>query len=283
MIYLAAQGQMVKQILQYRLHVILLVPLLTLLPFPAITLQGAMVALAMGMVMAYVFLFNKTTDLLEDNINTAAFPINQKHKGILNIIAYACLIIPLLWLWRTPGILVVYLVYGGLLGFLYSYPVRIGKRIYRLKNILLVKNLTSAISLTACTCLPGYILYPYFSRAYFLLQAASIFLMVICVEIMCDIRDIDGDRRAGIRTLPNTVGAAGAKAVALFIFAGYCLWFYHQLPFRLVSPLLIIAQAATFLIILFTTEKRPYWYFHLPIFVGIAFCLANAVGRLRGI
>src|ERR1700744_1352232 len=147
-----------KQILQYRLHVILLAILLTLAPFPAITPQVIMPALAMGMAIAYVYLFNKTTDLPEDNINAAAYPIDENDRKALGHVAWACLLIPLTCLWRTPQILAAYLFFGGFLGFLYSYPVRIGKRACRLKNILLVKNLASAVIWTGCTCAPYYFL-----------------------------------------------------------------------------------------------------------------------------
>ena len=253
--------------------------MLTLLPLPAINMQGVMVALAMGMVMTYAFLYNKATDLLEDNVNTTSLPIDEKHKNTLIKIACACLIVPLLWLWQTPKILVIYLVFGGLLGFLYSYPVQIGKKSYRLKNILFIKNLTPAVSVAACTVLPSYFLLPNFPQIYFLFYAISIFSVVLCVEILCDIRDIDGDRRAGIKTLPNTLGVAMARTIALLIYAGGCLWFYYLLHFSMPPPSLIAGQMITFLIILFTTAEKPYWYFHLPIFMGAASCFIALASR----
>jgi 4-hydroxybenzoate polyprenyltransferase len=265
-----------KKIVQYRLHVYLQLFLLTLMSFPRITSRELTISLAVCMIGGWIFLFNKTTDLVEDNLNDGSLPVDQEYLGVIKRIAYICLIIPVLLLWRIPEVLAVVLFFGGFMGFIYSYPIRLKGRSFRLKNILLVKNLTSAVCITALICLPCYLLFPDFPHIYLLLKAISIFFLTLCVEIMCDIRDIEGDRQAGIMTLPNTLGVAPAKAIALVIFTGYCLWFNHLVSFSFrLSPLLILAQAATFLIILFTTAKRPYWYFHLITFAWSAFCLVS--------
>ena len=254
-----------KKILQYRLHVVLAAILLTLSSFPVIGLREIMVALAMGMAAAWVYLFNKTTDLVEDNINTASHPIDVNHRKTLCKIALACLAIPALWLWQMPKIFAVYLVFGGLLGFLYSYPIKIGEQRYRLKNIFLIKNITPALSWTGCTCLPVYFLYPHFPQVILLRQAISVFLVMTCVEIIWDIRDVEGDTHAGVQTLPNTIGIPAAKAVILLIFALYCFVSHY------ISPPLVLAQAANILIIIFATKTRPYWYFHLIVFIWVIY------------
>ena len=262
-----------KQLLQHRLHISLLLPLYFLAFLPRLTSRELLVALSLFMICNWILLFNKTTDLAED-IHESSLPIDQAHIGIIKQLAYICLIISLLLLLKMPEILAIFLFFGGLLGFIYSYPIRIGGKNFRLKNIFLVKNLSAAVIWTGLTCMPFYFLFPDFPRMLIFLKVISAFFLSVFLEIMIDIRDTEGDRQAGIMTLPNTLGIARTKTIAFCILTGYCLWYYHLSPYNpRLFLLLIFTQIFLSLFALFANEKRPYWYFHLPALMGIAFSL----------
>jgi len=267
----------VQKFLQYRLQYSLLLSLLFLTGLPAITPRELLVSLSLFMSVCWICLFNITTDSAEDHYNNDTPLVNKLR--LVRWIAYASLTGSLLLVLAMPKIFFTVLIFGGMIGFFYSYPVHIGKRSYRLKNIVLVKNLASTTMWVSLSCLPYYILFPDVPHILVFLKAVVIFFAALCLEIMGDVRDIDGDKKAGIKTLANTMGVAKTKAIALLIFAGYCLWFYHFTVhiFR-PSPFLIFAQTSTFLMILFTTEKRPRWYFMAPVYLCIAFCLIILVG-----
>lgn len=268
-----------KFFLQYRLHIALLAALLTLAPFPRITARSTLIALALGLLVAWVYLFNKTTDATEDDVNDAARPLSLRQQKRIRKVAVACLLLPMLWLWRWPDVFAVYVFFGAVMGFLYSYPLRFGRRKVRLKDILLVKNIVPAFSMAACTNLPFFILYPVEPSVYLWAQAISVFIVMFCVEVVWDIRDMAGDRKAGVQTLPNRIGLDGAKAVAATAFAGYCVWVDSLFSLRLLGPLLV-AQAVTLLVILLARPNRPYWYFHLPILVWLGLYIALTAGKL---
>ena len=259
---------MLKNIFQYRVHVALLAGLLTLASFaPNQTPETYAIGLAMGMVMAWVYLFNKTTDNVEDNINTGALPIPDDKRAQTKKIAFACLLIPLLWLWSRPTVLAVYLIFGGLVGYLYSKPI-MG---IRLKQILIVKNLSSSLLIwTPCTMLPYFLLSPTFHQDMFLREALGVLVLVTCIEILWDIRDVDGDRVANVRTLPNTFGITAAKIIALAMLGAYCAWMYAQ---NMPSIIIVAGHALTALVIAFANQKRPYWYYQLIVLIWILISL----------
>lgn len=163
-----------------------------------------------------VYLFNKTCDLVEDAISQPAEMLRPGEIATVRNVSLVMLAAPLLlalWLRRDP--LPAILIFVGAI--LYSKPLP-GLKL-RVKNLFLVKELYSAIpgwagSMAAMVCV-------YASRPVslstpgveaFLLQ---LIVSTIAVEFVWDLRDVEGDRAAGVRSPAVVFGPAATRAIAL--------------------------------------------------------------------
>ena len=106
----------------------------------------------------------------------------------------------------------------GLLTFLYSFPVyRHGVKLFRLREVPLVKIfIISFVWSATCIILPivqaG--LRPDWAAVSLMILERSLFVFAITVPF--DIRDMAGDLRSGLKTLPLLVGEKNAMHVANF-------------------------------------------------------------------
>lgn len=104
--------------------------------------------------------------------------------------------------WKTAAIV----LFGAAVGYFYNTPLLPSRPHLRLKNLFIIKNLSSGLGWSV-----GLLIFPML-RAHeqpdwrFFTAFIYMFTMVITYEIMWDIRDILGDARAGIRTLPVVLG-----------------------------------------------------------------------------
>ena len=254
----------IKSIFRYRLHVALLAGLMTLVPFAIDSSNGSLPAvgwlsgLAMALVMAAIYLSNKASDMAEDAINLNALPIDAANRRRVTIAAALCALIPLLWLWCYPPVLAVYLFFGVGLGYFYNYGVTLAGHHYRFKRMLVIKNVSSAIIWAGCSSLPYWLMTDNANPAIFASHIVSTLALVTCIEAIWDIRDIEGDRAAGVRTIANTFGINTAKAFCIVIFVGFIVWSYSM---AIPSVVLILAHAATIGFIVAAGPKRSYVYY----------------------
>jgi 4-hydroxybenzoate polyprenyltransferase len=162
------------------------------------------------LIITCIYLWNRAWDLQEDQINC---PHSTQYfvrlRGPILILA------PLVGIGgialassRGPVLAAIILTIVLLVGFAYSAPMLPGLPGKRLKEFYLIKNLTSALGwivlVTLYPALHAGIALP----AGFLLGAAILFIGVWSVEIIWDIRDLEGDQQAGVATLPNILGLA---------------------------------------------------------------------------
>lgn len=104
-----------------------------------------------------------------------------------------------------------------LLGILYSVPF-IGPgegKPRRLKQVVVLKNAVPAVVWSVTT-----VLYPATanfgtSRLQLLLAIAGLACLIFAIEVAWDIRDMPGDRAAGIKTLATVLGAGRAPLISL--------------------------------------------------------------------
>ncbi len=205
-----------------------------------------------------VNLVNRVADRDEDLVNrVAGAALAQRHRRLLTLCALALLLAsfgavqvlePAIWPLRVAY---------HLLGFAYNFPLLpagSGRRI-RLKQVYPVKNVASAT---------GFLLtvfgYPLLGRAgavevswpVVLLLAGFFFCSEVAYEVIYDLRDVPGDRAAGVPTFPVVHGERAARMVVAGLLAasasslvvGYAL---EVLPWRafilVVGPLV---QGAAF-------------------------------------
>lgn len=250
---------------RYRLHVSILFMLMTMVSFlPYLSGKGMVPVIAFFCWHFALYVYNRYTDREEDNLNNPNEALDEFHSHIA--------------LWLTLGLLA-----GGLLMlviagyewiyylaslpfvFLYGQPLLGGR--FRIKKITIVKNVYAAL---CCWCLPFTLLYLTYGGSfpppkYIIYANVQLFLIVSIFELFWDIRDIDGDRRAGVMTIPVRFGVTVTKALILLAivlgFAGKFLM-YGALDWRF---------AVYYTVFLFLLRKdSPAFMFHLMIFGQIA-------------
>jgi len=167
-----------------------------------------------------VNLLNRVVDLVEDEANQiAGAELVKRHRqrtvaiGVLVLVA--SLLASAIWwpetLWaRLPF---------HVLGTLYNWrllPFPSGRR--RIKELMLWKNVASATGfLLTCFAMP-LLVYPLqagISTTTVVVTMAFFFFFELSYEVLYDLRDIDGDRLAGVKTWPVLFGPRGGSAVAI--------------------------------------------------------------------
>ena len=118
---------------------------------------------------------------------------------------------------RPESVLLLLLV--GLLGFFYSTPVSVGdsQLNIRLKNIFILKNLTSGVGWISLVVFYPAIHMGIAIRAGHWLAAGVMLAAVCIVELIWDIRDQEGDKLAGVRSVPVLKGFKRTRRLILLI------------------------------------------------------------------
>jgi 4-hydroxybenzoate polyprenyltransferase len=78
-----------------------------------------------------------------------------------------------------------------------------------------------------------------------LLAAGWSWSLLMFNMLLCDLRDIDGDRAAGTRSLPVLLGGTGTLALLWFLIAaGAACAFMHRWPFLAAATVALLAPLA---------------------------------------
>lgn len=216
-----------------------------------------------------VYNMNKLTDQSEDLVNspeTARFAKRNQKAIMLGVIVTYCIALFCAYLCNLyeVGIVLLPLCSGVL------YSVRLFG--FRLKDVLVMKNAVIAGSF-ACTA----VLMPLASHSevinpgihfisftfVVLLLAYFFFLKILINTVLFDVRDMNGDRLAGIVTVPVSLGKAKTRHILLALNSTFVLWI-----------LLAASQgwSVGYLLILAASVGYGYWYiFHI--------CRENVVTR----
>ena len=160
------------------------------------------------LIISCIYLWNRVWDLQEDQINcpqsTRYFTRFKRPIIILTtLLGISGIALSTI---HGPVLAAVILSLVLLIGFAYSAPMLPGFPGKRLKDFYLIKNLTSALGwIVLVTIYPALHANAPLHNGY-LLGIAILFLEVMIVEIIWDIRDQIGDQQAGVITLPNVLG-----------------------------------------------------------------------------
>ena len=274
-----SKASLLERLLAYRIDIYILTFLLFLItPQPGDDLGPRMYLLAscFTALMAFVYLFNKTTDTREDAINTAAGPIAISSIPIVRAIAWGVCALGFVVLISLTGNYLYSVLYAfvAVLGFAYSSPLKMLGATRRLKQIPVVKTVVSTLI---------WILPPVLSYMIYLgeVRPREVWLLVLlgglfaAMEICWDIRDMRGDAQSGVRTIPTVFGLSAAQGVAFALvliatYAGYVL------SLNMFSTIGILASLAG---IVMVHDKRPWWYFHAMAFVWIILVVSYVLVR----
>lgn len=170
--------------------------------------------LIITLAVACICQWNRLTDVKEDALNCPDdLKDAQTKSGFIKVFCYAGGTIAILLAlftepsWKLAGLV----AFGAAVGYFYNTPLLPSWPHLRLKNLFIIKNLSSGAGWSL-----GLLVFPML-RAHtqpdglFLTAFVYMFAMVMTYEIMWDIRDVEGDTRAGIRTLPVVLGINNAR------------------------------------------------------------------------
>jgi len=196
------------------------------------------VTLTAFLIFATIYSANNLTDVDEDKINRKRlnyFSTRTAGRAVVIMTALlglaSALTLPMVSLAAYVLIAVASVAYSFL----------------RVKKVLLVKNVYTAFFITLAfaagslsTGLLGKVL----------VDSAVMFFYVLMGTVIADIRDVEGDSNAGIRTVPVTFGKRTTGAMMAVVSAGivasvvslHLVYFYPIVPFLLVMLALLAAD-----------------------------------------
>jgi 4-hydroxybenzoate polyprenyltransferase len=185
-----------------------------------------------------VYLLNKAYDVKEDTYMRKG-NLSPVEKKVYTGISFCVLFLPVFILQLSGCKLWPYIVVMPL-GIFYSVPL--GN--FRVKNVLLLKNLYASISTVG---VPTLVLRVYgevdIAQLEFILgYILYFFLLFLTVELYSDVPDMEADRCSGVKTLANTFGADFTIRLCLLILM-ICLLIacYLQNVYMGIIPVLLIS------------------------------------------
>lgn len=249
---------MVENFFRYRINIVLLIFFICINSFEGrVNIDSYLISLSFAMIFSAIYVFNKATDIVEDNLNFRSFPIKNKNYPIIFSLVFAVFPIPYLF-FVNKSLLLFYIFVPFLFGFLYSYQLSFLK-IRRLKEIILLKNLISALVWALTPLTIGFV----FLDKINILVCFHTFIMVFIIEVIWDIRDIDGDLANKISTIPNKFGILFTKIACLFLATGLLLFYNKN---NLEFSVFLCAQILTILnIAIIKKDSNPYLFQSLTI------------------
>jgi len=176
--------------------------------------------LIITLAVACICQWNRLTDVEEDELNCPADLKDAQAKSrAIKVFCYSGGIIAVMialfteFTWPTAGLV----AFGVAVGYFYNSPLLPSKPHLRLKNIFIIKNLSSGAGWSA-----GLLVFPMLRAQTqpderFLTAFFYMFAMVMTYEIMWDMRDAAGDAKAGIRTLPVVLGINSARVYTVIL------------------------------------------------------------------
>ena len=170
---------------------------------------------------------------------------------------------------------VVTLLPIGLITIFYSLPIFKSKqKLFRLREISILKIfLISSVWDLSTVLLPVIQSSNNFDTTNVLLMITERFLFVFAITIPFDIRDIESDKNAGLKTIPLLIGEQKATRLAMFsliLFTVLFLVHYIKTPLAYTLPALIISSVTTFAFIINDRIKKTAYY-HYGVLDGTMF------------
>ncbi|NOS94338.1 MAG: UbiA family prenyltransferase [Cyclobacteriaceae bacterium] len=188
---------------------------------------------------------------------------NQKAFYTLVIISTIAFIV-VLWIAKTKVLLTLAPI--ALLTLFYSIPIARSKSyIFRLREVPYLKLFLIAFVWAAITILlPVVHAEITFDRTHVVLLFAERFLFILAIAIPFDIRDMESDRQANLKTIPillNEDRSLRVSFVALLAFAVLVLFHYSwQQEWSIIIPLLITAIVTLFLLQSSRMRSNPFYH-----------------------
>ncbi len=163
----------------------------------------------------------------------------------------------------------------GIITIFYSLPIfKTKAKLFRLREISILKIfLISAVWALSTILLPVIQAEKHFDFANILWMLIERMLFVFAITIPFDIRDMQSDENAHLKTIPNLIGEKKAiqlAVLALLLFIILCVAHYIKTPLIYTLPALLISGITTYIFI--TNEKiKKLTYYYYGILDGTMF------------
>ncbi len=194
-----------------------------------------------------VYSFNKVTDIEEDAVNLperAQFA--KRNRDLLILASLVSINIAIVFAFFSNPYASVLIIFPFYISVLYS----IGVQKLRLKDVLLLKNVIAAATCTVAAVLLPLVVHSD-AALIVMLVAYFVFLKLFINSVIFDIRDIEGDKKAGVRTIPVYLGKSKTRALLLILNSTLIAW---------VALSLICGLFSTYLYVVIFSVLYGYWY-----------------------
>ncbi len=224
---------------------------------------GALLLIATFCLAFSVYNLNKVSDLKEDLVNQPNRA--QFVKKYRDYIVFACLesvnIAVILAFFTNPAAILV-ILFPFYVGLFYS----MGIRRKRIKDVFVLKNIMIAAAITLGPSLLPLAIHVANPHVV-LLVAYWFFLKVFTHSVVLDVRDIDGDRKAGVHTIPVSLGRNKTRNLLLFLNSTLILWLvfslYQGLFYPYLFALILSVLYGYWFILRFTRSPKATGLFEL--------------------
>ena len=183
-------------------------------------LSNALLLIAAFFLGIAVYSLNRITDLKEDAVNMPdGGRFFQKNRDYLLFASIESINIAVVLAFFSNPFAIIVILSAFSVSVLYG----IGTHRLRLKNILLLKSITVAGTMAATAVVLPFLVDP--NVAFIVLMATYfIFLNIFIEGVLLDVRDIEGDRKAGVRTIPASLGRKRTRNVLLLMNTTLVVW-----------------------------------------------------------
>ena len=186
-----------------------------------VPLENFKVGALLFFLVQFIYIHNKVCDYREDLLNSENIVFTKKNRLKARNISLLSMLAPAFYAAiQYPSVLPIF-IYGILVFFAYSEPR------FRLKKLFLVKSIIVTIFFFLVAVLaPVLLKYPnaYGNIGMIFASSISLILIVFCLTVLFDIRDIKGDLQKGVKTIPVVFGLPGT-VIFLCLLMGIAAYF----------------------------------------------------------
>lgn len=206
---------------------------------------------AMFFTMFGIYSLNKLTDKDEDSVNLperANYVVGNERFLLVVSILSSSLTLLLGFLVNIQAVIILlFPLFAGII-----YSVEISPNIPRLKNITGMKNIIVVLSWTVgATFLPA--ICSNNKDIITLLVFYFIFIKIFVNAVIFDIRDIEGDSKSNIKTIPVAIGRSKTRKMLLIIHSSLIPWLAVSIYWGFFT---------NYLPVLIFCILYGYWYIH---------------------
>jgi len=155
----------------------------------------------------------------------------------------------------------------GIITIFYSLPIfKVKTKLFRLREVSILKIfLISAIWALSTILLPLIQAEKSFDMVNVVLMLAERMLFVFAITIPFDIRDMESDKDAHLKTIPNLIGEKRSiqlAVLALVLFGVLCLLHYIGTPLAYMLPALLLSAISTYVFLVNERIKGLTYYYY---------------------